>query len=488
MNEKFFRNIVLLTILFITFNTLSSQVYYGKLLVRPKEIHSVLMNPGIGFSTFQRFNGDSLTTLKDNTDWVEGQPIEPQKSKLNVNINYPETTIAYWRVYWHYFEPKRGQYRWDLLDEALANARQHGQTLLFRVMPYNSIDEKGAIQDDVPAWYRNLVGPRTNWAYNNPVNAWLVDPEDPRYLQYFGGMIKKMAERYDGHPDLEGIDLSIVGAWGEGAGSDLLSQKTRQALVDVYADNFQKTPLIALLTDSATNAYINAKGKIGWRADCLGDLGMFTKDPHEFAHMYDRYPQDILKFGLGETWKKAPVYFEICHTFFYWKNKAKYSDEQVKYIIDQSLKWHISSFNAKSSPLPKEWDPYINEWLKKMGYRFVLRKLTCNAVVKRGSDLQFETWWENKGVAPVYKNYLLCFRFKNEKDSTIFVTNADITTWLPGDNLFDSSLHIPANIADGYYDVQVAICDPVSKKPVVQLAIEGKQKDGWYNLGSIKIE
>ena len=57
---------------------------------------------------------------------------------------------------------------------------------------------------------------KTDWKYNNPVNKWMVDAEDPRYVEYFGGLIKELGKRYDGHPALESVDLSIVGAWGEG--------------------------------------------------------------------------------------------------------------------------------------------------------------------------------------------------------------------------------------------------------------------------------
>jgi hypothetical protein len=37
--------------------------------VRPTEIDDVLINPGIGFTTFQRFNGDALN---DGLGWTEG--------------------------------------------------------------------------------------------------------------------------------------------------------------------------------------------------------------------------------------------------------------------------------------------------------------------------------------------------------------------------------------------------------------------------------
>jgi len=35
-----------------------------------------------------------------------------------------------------------------------------------------------------------------------------------------------------------------------------------------------------------------------------------------------------------------------------------------------------SWLNAKSSLVPGEWWPHVNRWLKRMGYRLVLRKFT----------------------------------------------------------------------------------------------------------------
>jgi len=46
---------------------------------------------------------------------------------------------------------------------------------------------------------------------------------------------------------------------------------------------------------------------------------------------------------------------------------------------------------------------------------------------------------------------------------------------------------VPSDIPPGQYDLQIGILDPLSNKPKVQLAISGKQPDGWYYLGKIKI-
>ena len=150
-----------------------SQIKPGTFVARPKEIDAVLNNPGIGFTTFQRFNGDTLTTLNNNKGWTEGHPIVYQAIKGNlVNKQHPQTSIAYWRVYWKYLEPEKGKYRWDLIDQALATAEERGQTLMLRVASY------GSGNNDVPVWYREMVGKNMNWKYNNPVNKWVVDAED----------------------------------------------------------------------------------------------------------------------------------------------------------------------------------------------------------------------------------------------------------------------------------------------------------------------
>ncbi len=439
--------------------------------VRPVEIDNVLVNPGIGFMTFQRFNGDDLN---EGLKWTEGFPIVYQEFKgILQNKNHPMTSIAYFRVYWKFIEPDMGKYRWDLLDTALKTAAHCGQTLMIRIAPYGT-----EANNDVPDWYRKMMGDESS---KMPTKKWRTDPEDPRYVKHFGGMIRSLGARYDGNSDVEAVDVSIVGAWGEGEGSAQLSQRTRQALLDCYLDSFKKTPLLMQLTDQRTNEYALSRRPVGWRVDCLGDMGGFSPT---WCHMYDYYPQGIVNFGMQDAWKKAPVSFEVCWVMQYWKNKGW----DIDYIIDQSLKWHISSFNAKSSAVPDEWWPQVNRWLKRMGYRFVLRKFTYPAVVSPAGKLEFTSWWENKGVAPCYRRFPLAMRFRSVEQSRVLVTGADITSWLPGDSLYDNAVTIPADLQPGEYDLDLAMIDPVSTKPRVKLAIAGILPDGWYPMGKIRVQ
>jgi len=441
-------------------------------IVRPHQIDDVLINPGIGFMTFQRFNGDSLNA---GLKWTEGYPIGYQEFKGSLkNENFPDTSMAYFRIYWKFVEPAMGRYNWEMLDRAILTAHQRKQTLMLRLAPYGTTDD-----NDVPDWYRAMMGKEAPEKLAD--KKWRTDPEDPRYARYYGNMVRAVGARYDGHPDLESIDLSIVGAWGEGAGADLLSEKTREALVDAYVDAFHQTPLVMMLTDKKTNTYGLSRKDVGWRVDCLGDMGGFNPN---WNHMMDYYPEGIINFGMQDAWKKAPVSFEVCWVIQEWKNKGW----DVDYIIDQSLKWHISSFNAKSSAVPQEWWPQVNRWLKKMGYRFALRKFTYPATAKPEGKLEFTSWWENQGVAPCYRRFPFALRLKNAAHTEVLVTDADIRTWLPGDSLYDNAVFVPAELPAGEYELAVAIVDPQSREPKVKLAIAGVGPDGWYPMGKVNVK
>jgi hypothetical protein len=186
---------------------------------------------------------------------------------------------------------------------------------------------------------------------------------------------------------------------------------------------------------------------------------------------------------MQDAWKKGPVSFEVCWVMQHWKDKGW----DVNYIIDQSLKWHISSFNAKSSAVPDEWWPAVNRWLKKMGYRFVLRKFTYPASIAPNQKLPFTTWWENKGVAPSYRNFPLGIRLRGAGRTEVLVTDADIRNWLPGDAVYDSAVVTPADLPAGEYEIAVALLDPATRQPKVKLAITGMAPDGWYPMGKLQV-
>ena len=102
-------------------------------IVRPKMIDDVLVNPGMGIQTFQRFNRQAINP---GLRWSE-VGAEAKVEDAPGKVDFPESSVAYFRWFWSQLEPEQGKYRWDIIDTALDEARRHGQKLDMRLMPYD---------------------------------------------------------------------------------------------------------------------------------------------------------------------------------------------------------------------------------------------------------------------------------------------------------------------------------------------------------------
>ena len=67
-------------------------------------------------------------------------------------------------------------------------------------------------------------------------------------------------------------------------------------------------------------------------------------------------------------------------------------------------------------------------------------------------------------------------------------TSAEVRKWLPGDAVFEDTLYVPEDLKPGAYRLRLALLDSRTLQPAIRLAIEGRQSDGWYDLGAITVE
>lgn len=438
-------------------------------IVRPREIHDILVNPGMGITTFQRFNGD---TINPGHEWSEEGPTA-KLAPADTRPDFPDTSIAYIRWFWSQIEPERGKYRWDAIDLALDQARQHHQTLAIRLMPYDA-------RHPLPGWYQNSGARRANKPDDKDGAIWSPDSGDPAYLENWGEVVAGAGQRYDGHPYLDSVDVSTFGYWGEGWGPYPPEWPTQQRLIDQYFDAFHRTPLLMNFDELRALDYAVHRGA-GWRLDCWGDMG---RPGRNFAHMLDLYPQQVAKAHAEEIWKHSPVSLEACGTPLSWKD----SNFDLPYILDQALRWHATSINIKSTAIPAEWKPPFDEFQKKIGYRFILRRVEYPRAVRAGRMAPFRMWWLNAGVAPVYRDYILALEMHSAGASRIIRTDARVRDWLPGDAVFEDTVYVPEDLPAGAYRLRVALLDPRTLTPAIRLAIEGRQEDGWYDVGAIAVE
>lgn len=200
--------------------------------------------------------------------------------------------------------------------------------------------------------------------------------------------------------------------------------------------------------------------------------------------MFDEYPEQIVRAGIQNVWERSPVSLESCGVPGSWLKHGY----DLNYILQQGLRWHVSSVNIKSSAIPPQWGKQFEEFEKKMGYRFILRRLEYPKEVRPGEMMPVNMWFLNAGVAPVYRDYTLAVELSSAEGSAVIKTSADVRKWLPGDAVFEDTLFVPQTLKPGEYLFRVALLDPRTEKPAIKLAIEGLQPDGWYDLGTIQVQ
>ena len=75
-------------------------------VVRPTEIDDVLVNPGMGIETFQRFQGQPLN---EGVRWSEvGPEATGVDAPAAAHVDFPASSVAYLRWFWSQIEPQHG--------------------------------------------------------------------------------------------------------------------------------------------------------------------------------------------------------------------------------------------------------------------------------------------------------------------------------------------------------------------------------------------
>ena len=426
-------------------------------------------NPYIGFTSFQHFRNEPLysdVVVKPENNMRETENLEPYPVPDYVPQNgreegyYPDTTVAYIRILWKEFEPRQGEYHYEVIEDVLKKAHECGQTVMFRLMPHSTRAE-----DDVPEWLKAVVDCPVR-----PEGARMKDsPTDPLYLELFGKAMEKIAERFDDDPRLDIVDICLPGAWGEGHKLDQYSEEVLKAHMDVYTRAFKNTHLLGQVLAPHLVRYANEARPVGWRGDGIGQENlMAVKFPYA-AGM------------LPELWEKSPVSFES----YWWIGEWYRQGWDLDKIMEACLEWHVSTFNAKSLPVPHEWADKVKEWNRRMGYHFVIDYAKCPECARPSETMEMEWGIDNVGVAPIYRPVPLKIRLAGEQTSYVFETDIDIRTWMPGKHINRASIRLPGDIPAGRYQVEIGLMN--ESIPQLYLATDAERDGAYYVVGEVQI-
>lgn len=96
--------------------------------------------------------------------------------------------------------------------------------------------------------------------------------------------------------------------------------------------------------------------------------------------------------------------------------------------------------------------------------------------------------WQNAGVAPIYTEYPLVVRLRNENQTVRLVSKTDIRQWLPDmDILWEEDFPIDSTTPKGIYTLEIGIETGIPRVGNIKLAIQN-EVGGYYPMGKIQIQ
>ncbi len=266
-------------------------------IVRPTEIDEILVNPGMGIETFQRFSGQPIN---EGVKWSEvGPETSTPRCQCGRRLSGFERGVPALVL----VADRAGARHLSLVDSRRCTG---GRASAWPT----ACDPDHAVRRQArdARLVLNSGAKRANTAADKDGTIWSPDADDPIYAKSWSALVIEAGKRYDGHPDLNHVDVSTVGYWGEGWGPYLPSWQIQQELIDVYFTAFSRTPLL-MNFDALPALQYGVKRGAGWRLDCWGDMGAPGRS---FAHMKDFYPQQLARGGLQDAWRTHPVALETC--------------------------------------------------------------------------------------------------------------------------------------------------------------------------------
>ena len=324
---------------------------------------------------------------------------------------------------WNKLNPAKGVYDWTELDKLLEALAEHDMGYALRVLPYSPSFIRG---NDTPEeeydWTPSFVyeeGAKkitatVQWnGYRASVPVW----DDSVYLHYAKEFAKALAQKYDGDPRIEYIDVRSFGEWGEWhashlEGSEMPSDSVEKDMLDYYASVFKKT-LLVLPSSGMGDVYTHALSlgitkrddgfiSIPGRPDSLvrayeANLPTIAENQAGYATLLnnnDIIPGGYLKW-TPERWVDA---ITTAHLTYYVLDQD--SDEGYKFY--------------------KENKALADSMTKVIGYNFTVERAELETVASDKDTMSTLTITvKNTGVAPCFFDLYLAAEFVDSTGTTL---------------------------------------------------------------------
>lgn len=426
--------------------------------------------------------------------------------------------LVYVDIKWSEIEKEKGVYDFDAIEEQYQfdKWKEKGCRMVLRfVMDNPNLDESGnpdIKRMDIPQWLydeleeENAEGAGAGVFYTGENILTMLggvgfSPNyySPKLLKYHRNMVEKLAERYDDPSVTAYVEVGSLGHWAEfhcwptGTG-EFPDPELAQEYMRPYADYFHNVKVgirkpYALAAENNWGLYndifgITSDGGtptfLEWAASGNTDMPGSTQE-------------DIDASKMPEWWKLNFSGGEFANGDF----RSNAQDETVCAVLGQIRDSHTTWLGPCSACDIKystnDYDEYaynIEVLQKTMGYRYNLQSITQADAAAPGSEVSLKMVWNNSGVAPIYYNCPVTLSLVDADGNVAYEQAVDCDTreWQSGRTTVNAVLNIPADLAEGSYDLQVAMNAADPGMETIFLAMEGVNESGRYNLYTVSVD
>jgi hypothetical protein len=465
--------------------------------VAPVEIQTPLPNPYMGWGI-----------------WAGprqyGYNEEPFSVQANTTGFGDEAALFNWVLIdwdWASIEPTEGQFNWTDFDAVVNYWKARHKQFVVRFWVTDDAGWNGHPGAPVlPAWIWSKGLRYDEYKGNGGVmqrEPLYADASfQSVYLPELRKLLQSFAERYD-KPDTPIVYLQVMGYghWADWAAwyshykfpSVEVKHGILTNIMQVYIQTFKYIPLMEM-------------GDWDWNAsefqtmqDHLYNKALDVALAHHFGLIWTGFIDGLGHWDrdIMETyWQRDPVIAEGNWNYDDLVNQKVHGTFAEN--LEVALTWHANYTHYYfGSPVYKramsQQPDVIRRGLEPggLGYRLAPLTLSWRISVPAGDLLVLKQDWENRNVGRLYVRQPLKLYLTdaegNEKFSEID-TSFDETQWVRDEDYpLISVFHLPKELAPGIYDVRIALADAITGSPAIDLGIEGRDRQGRYKVGEIRI-
>jgi hypothetical protein len=322
------------------------------------------------------------------------------------------------------------------------------------------------------------------------------------YLPELRKLLKSFAERYD-KPDTPIVYLQVM---GYGHWADWAAWYSHYKFPSVEVKHGILTNIMQVYIQTLKYIPLMEMGDWDWNAsefrtmqDHLYNKALDVALAHHFGLIWTGFIDGLGHWDrdIMETyWRTDPVIAEGNWNYDDLVNQKVHGTFAEN--LEVALTWHANYTHYYfGSPVYKramsQQPDIIRRGLEPggLGYRLVPLTLSWRISVPAGDLLVLRQDWKNRNVGRLYVRQPLKLYLTdaegNEKFSEID-TSFDETQWVRGEEYpLISVFHLPKELAPGIYDVRLALADAITGSPAIDLGIEGRDRQGRYKVGEIRI-